>query len=486
MGRLIGWLFSVMLLIGCQTHVLPSVVPSATAQPTTQAATHAPTRAPVGAPTATALAPIAADTGRIQYQFQIDFDQARRQAVVTQTVRYVNATGQPLDELMFVIEPQRQAGVFHLNDVRWANGQPLEGYTLDQVRLRVPLPDRLEAGSSVSLALHYELSVPEQAAPFGFTPRQINFSDWYPFIPAYRTGEGWLMHEPGAVGEHLVPDVADYRVAIRLANSPANRVVAASAPAEVSAGEYHYQFEAARSFVWSIGADYQVISQTVETITVTGYVFSEHLEAGRAALQATAQAVKLYSDLFAPYPHQQLSFVEADFPDGMEYDGLYFLGREYFECYQGNSQGYLTAIAVHETAHQWWYALVGSDQALEPWLDEALATYSESLFYEHTYPDLMEWWWQFRVKRFNPAGHVDSTIYDHEGFRSYVNAVYLRGALFVDEVRRQLGDEAFLGFLREYAILYSSRVATADDLLEVMQAHGPIDIKQLKATFLRQ
>jgi aminopeptidase N len=338
----------------------------------------------------------------------------------------------------------------------------------------------------VTLSLHYKLSVPERAKPFGFTPHQINFGDWYPFIPAYRAGQGWLVHEPGTVGEHLVYDVADYQVNIRLVNSPANVVIATSAPAELIDGRRHYQLEAARNFAWSIGVDFQTISQTVGAVTVMGYVLPEHLEAGRAALQATAQAVKLYSDLFAPYPHQQLSFVEADFPDGMEYDGLYFLGREYFEGYQGHPQGYLTAIAVHETAHQWWYALVGSDQALEPWLDEALATYSELLFYEHAYPDLVAWWWQFRVKRFNPAGYVDSTIYEHEGFRSYVNAVYLRGALFLDEARRQMGDAAFLGFLREYATRYIGRTAAADDLFAVMRLHSPIAINQLKAPFFQQ
>jgi hypothetical protein len=32
--------------------------------------------------------------------------------------------------------------------------------------------------------------------------------------------------------------------------------------------------------------------------------------------------------------------------------------------------------AVHETAHQWWYALVGNDEYRHPWMDEALAQYT--------------------------------------------------------------------------------------------------------------
>jgi len=47
-------------------------------------------------------------------------------------------------------------------------------------------------------------------------------------------------------------------------------------------------------------------------------------------------------------------------------------------------KNYLTTLSVHETAHQWWDGLVGTDQALEPWLDEALATYAERIFYQKT------------------------------------------------------------------------------------------------------
>ena len=34
------------------------------------------------------------------------------------------------------------------------------------------------------------------------------------------------------------------------------------------------------------------------------------------------------------------------------------------------------AAVVHETAHQWFYSLVGDDQARDPWLDESLAEWA--------------------------------------------------------------------------------------------------------------
>ena len=42
-------------------------------------------------------------------------------------------------------------------------------------------------------------------------------------------------------------------------------------------------------------------------------------------------------------------------------------------------------VIVHETAHQWWYGLVGNDQIDEAWLDESLATYSEVIYTSEIY-----------------------------------------------------------------------------------------------------
>jgi aminopeptidase N len=305
----------------------------------------------------------------------------------------------------------------------------------------------------------------------------MNLGDWYPFVPSYREGQGWLVADPSVVGEHLSYDVADYQVEIAPTPPQPNLVIAASAPFD--AGTRQYRIDAARSFAWSASTKYRVLTGSSRLTAINAYIFPEHLVAGQAALQATIDALEVYSNQFAPYPHAGLTLVEVDFPDGMEYSGLYFLGQEYYAAYDGTPQNYLIAIAAHETAHQWWYGLVSNDQAGEPWLDEALATYSELLFYETTYPDLTDWWWEFRVKRFQPVGWVNSTIYDHSGFRSYVDAVYLRGALFMDELRRSIGDEAFLAFLKDYVGRGSFAQLTGADFFAMLAKHTTVDLESV-------
>ena len=105
------------------------------------------------------------------------------------------------------------------------------------------------------------------------------------------------------------------------------------------------------------------------------------------------RAVGLFESLFGPYPYGSLSVVQSDLNDGQEFDGLVFLASKFYDEYDGSARSNLVAIGVHEMAHQWWFGLVGSDQAMEPWLDEAMAVYSEALFYQFIYPNSSDWWW---------------------------------------------------------------------------------------------
>jgi aminopeptidase N len=239
--------------------------------------------------------------------------------------------------------------------------------------------------------------------------------------------------------------------------------------------------------------DYAVQTTTVGAVTINSYFFPYDQKAGEQVLQDTAAALELYSRLFMPYPHSSLSVVEADFLDGMEYDGLFFLSRGFFNLYDGTPQGYLTFIAAHETAHQWWYGIVGNDQALEPWLDEAICTYMEHIFYENVYAayetstgeSIVDWWWYYRVNFYDPTGWVDGSIYDFNLFRPYRDAVYLNGAKFLQNLRTVVGDEAFFAFLKDYASREAYHIATADDFFAILNDHTSKDLDGLLAKYFK-
>jgi hypothetical protein len=90
----------------------------------------------------------------------------------------------------------------------------------------------------------------------------------------------------------------------------------------------------------------------------------------QAIAQWATQALRHYSRTYGGYRWRTFTLVALpDLVDeGIEYPTLVFVGRGDIERY----------VVHHETAHQWFYSLVGDDQARDPWLDEALATWSQA------------------------------------------------------------------------------------------------------------
>jgi hypothetical protein len=426
------------------------------------------------------------------YTLKATFNYNRHYLAVDETLTYTNRTGRELSELLLVVEPNRHPGAFRLNELK-VGDTAITTYTLDNNQLKFNLPATLATGQAIRLSLRYELNLPVIPAPsndiraaiFGYSARQANLIDWYPYIPPYHPEKGWLVHNPWYYGEHQVYEMADYQVEINLTDPPANLAMAAAAQATIAGPRYTYTHRKARNFTFSASNMYVVYAGMVGQTTITSYAFNFDATGGRTALNDAVKALELYNRLFGPYPHPTLAVVEADFHDGMEFDGLYFLSKGFYSTYDGTPKGYLTMIGVHETAHQWWYARVANDQALEPWLDESLATYSELLYYANLAPDLPQWWWGYRIDYFKPAGWVNQRIYDYTGSYPYRDGVYLRGARFIHQIRERMGDDAFFAFLKEYATRYQDRIATGNDFFELLKQYTGADISELKKGYFK-
>ncbi|MCA9978552.1 MAG: hypothetical protein KC413_22480, partial [Anaerolineales bacterium] len=118
--------------------------------------------------------------------------------------------------------------------------------------------------------------------------------------------------------------------------------------------------------------------------------------------------------------------------------------------------------------------------------DEGLAMISELLFYERYYPDLLDWWWQFRVTRWEPGGPVDATIYDYSTSESFVHNMYGQAAYFMADLRDWMGDAAFRQFLQTYYRQYRDGFATGADFFAAAQAETAVDLTPLIAQYFQQ
>lgn len=492
------------MLSSCNVSPIPDVVtltpeitqtpPGAVAPLPTFTLGPAPTLADTLTPMAieTATSTPVPDEPRPSYVIDVSMDYNAKFLKVVQDVTYPNTSGESLPDIVLAAEPNLTNSVFELISVS-VNGQSISTYALDGQQLDVTLPTPLAAGETLKLGLTYNLNLPEivQGDPnvvrpqiFGVTNRQVNLVDWYPFVVPYVSGAGWLLHKPWFYGEHLVYPLADFDVSLRFSDSSLLPVVAASSAPEVINGGTRYRLEKARNFSFSMGRQFQVLSQQAGDVTVYSYYLGDlNKTPAQAALDAAVKAVQTYTDLFGPYPHQTLSVIQGDFKDGMEFDGLYFLSNPFYNLYDNTEKNYLVMVAAHETSHQWWFGRVANDQAQAPWLDEALASYSEKLFYEKNYPTDVNWWWSYRIDFYQPEGKIDQPVQAYGGFTPYNNGVYRMGAHFFEDLRTQIGDETFFAFLKDYSTQMDGKVSSPIDFFRILKTHTDADLSGLMSKY---
>jgi len=428
----------------------------------------------------------------VRYTITATLDWALMTVRARQEVRFRNETEHALDRIVFTVEQEP----FTLRGVT-SGGAPVVGYGREGASFVAPLAAPLLPGCEVALTLDYDLAVPAiqdgyrvgRLGYWGHSARQVNLGMGFPLVVPYDHGV-WLTPTQHDVGEYYALREADFTVELEVKGAPAG--VRATGPGTATAlGDRRWRFElaGAREIAISVGAFNMLRDETDDGTAVELYYFVDGTNAPNAphhALQTAAAALTLFERVYGPYPHERLVVVQGDFPDGMEFSGLVFVSDDWFRTWTGAPNDWLTLITAHEVAHQWWYALVGSDQGRYPYLDEALAMYSEVLFFEEYYPDLLPWWWDFRVALYSPAGYVDQPIYDFHSPRAYINAVYLRGAQMLGALRRELSDEAFFGWLRAYCQQMHGQIARPADFWGALTDDQYAATAAIRAAYLRQ
>jgi hypothetical protein len=402
--------------------------------------------------------------------YQVDVSMAGVSTMhVELVINYLNTSNETLENLPFILFAPLSWYRFEGILGGEPSYSPIRDYDLEEGLLSVPLNTPLEPGERRQLTLYYQLSTPPRGLS-GYAARQAHFVYWYPFVPPPDPDGGWLVHAAGEVGEWMPQEQADFEVTIHVDNA-ALQVIAPGTVTVMDTGA-HVSLANARHMMFTLSSELEFSEQDVDGILVRSWYYPEHTAAGKQALQTVSDSLRLYQEIYGPYPYDSFTVMESYVQDGLEGDAGFFLDAFYYAQYDGTPQNLLTALCAHETAHAWFYGMVGNDPALEPWLDEALATNSERLYYERYYPELVGWWWDFRVNVFKPGGWVNSTIYDHREFRPYVNAVYLRGARFLGAVNESMGDETYFQFLGDYVSANRDNLATSVDFFDLLAEHS--------------
>jgi aminopeptidase N len=137
--------------------------------------------------------------------------------------------------------------------------------------------------------------------------------------------------------------------------------------------------------------------------------------------------------------------------EGIEYPGILLYSQEYF-----NTQPGFEDLVVHEVGHQWFYNVIGNDVQQRAWVDESMTTYTQVLYADAVYgPEAGRKQIQMfssdydQIRDTSDDLKLDSPI-DALGEDTYSLIAYYKGALYIDAIRGQIGDQAFAQALKTY------------------------------------
>jgi aminopeptidase N len=178
---------------------------------------------------------------------------------------------------------------------------------------------------------------------------------------------------------------------------------------------------------------------------------------------------------FGPYPFDAYGAVVIagkDLGFALESQGRPFYGPGFFE------QGVADWVIAHELAHQWFGDSVSVHYWRDVWLNEGFATYAEWLWREHAEGQLVA---DTAVEAYLEVSRWDRSITDPGADRNFDStSVYQRGALVLQALRVEVGDDAFFRILKGWA--QAKRYGNASSAEFVAYAEQ-ISGRNLKAVF---
>lgn len=174
-----------------------------------------------------------------------------------------------------------------------------------------------------------------------------------------------------------------------------------------------------------------------------------------------ADGLRRMSELAGAYPYSRFVIAQTAGGYALEGPGMIWIPT-------GMSGSSLRWNVYHETAHQWFYGLVGSDGARDPFADEAVATHLGNV---------VSGIWRTTSC---PEKRLDLSIYKYSN-ACYFGQIYVQGSRLLREVRQAMGSAAYWRGIREYVADHRFGIGSTRALLETLQANTTVNLEPILA-----
>lgn len=373
--------------------------------------------------------------------------------------------------------------------------------TILEVKLKKPILPR----SSVVFDMEFSSQIPLQVRRTGrFNNEGIEYSvaQWYPKMCNYDY-QGW--HATPYVGREFYGIWGNYDVKITL---PSEYVVAGTGylqnKDEVGYGystkepktrksrlTWHFKAEQVHDFVWAADPDYTQMVHKMKDGTTLRFFYQpgdKTTENWQKLPTIVEEVFDYVNKKYGKYPYKEYAIIQGG-DGGMEYPMATLITGE-------RGLVSLVGVIVHEAMHSWYQLVLGSNESLYPWMDEGFTSYVSSEVMNH-----------LRMKKMIPGKYEEnpqlSAVNDYVNFAktgyeeplsthadhyttnaAYSIASYVKGAVFLEQIKYIVGEEAFNKGMLRYYNTWKFKHPNPNDFIRIIEKVSDMELDWFKEYFV--
>lgn len=260
---------------------------------------------------------------------------------------------------------------------------PDDGNVNDQTVMRVPLEISVLPGDTAVFEFAFKVVLPPIIARSGYSKDYFFVGQWFPKLGVYQhdktgsTGK-WVCNQYHATSEFFA-DFGTYDVQITTPSNyytGATGVLAHRQTNPDSTITFKYKAEDVIDFAWTASPRFVLLEDQWKHIKIKLLIQPEHQEQAERHFSAAKKTFEYLENKLGKYPYSVLTIIDppvsGNASGGMEYPTLITAGT-IAKLPKGIHS--VEDVVVHELGHQYFMAMIASNEADEPWLDEGINTY---------------------------------------------------------------------------------------------------------------
>lgn len=349
--------------------------------------------------------------------------------------------------------------------------------------MKVTLAHALAPGDSQAIHIRFNTILTAPTDRFGYYGYHYDIGNWYP-VPAVYDQYGW--HTDQHFDGEFYQEWGNYWVDITV---PKGFVVGATGvlqnpevlPDSVTSVDrtynynewsdnsmvtYKYHAAGVHDFAWSADPEFVLRTLELDSLIVHFLILRYQVKEWESQLDVVRQCLEIFEGKIGPYTYPTLTIVDGYITaGGIEYPNLVIINDRISDPRS------LSAIIIHEIAHQWFYGILANNQTRYGWMDEGFATFFENLAVEEIFgsektfvPSPAGFWgkyfgyWEDLNKsdfliylRYIKRGHEEPINRHYDWFLTEpYTPYYQKMGLVISQLKLVLGDSLFWKSIKYY------------------------------------